>query len=84
MTEAAKQTTIRFPERVWEEVVQYMRETTSPSLNDAVVELVEAELRRRKREKLLARLAEHRAAHGETEDSTAYIRSLREGGWRDE
>lgn len=54
------------------------------SLNDLIVGLIEAELQRRERERLLYTLADQRAElrrrHGVMEDSTPYIRSLREGG----
>lgn len=86
--EPVKQVTVRLPHALWEGIAEMAKERNGPSLNDMIVELIEAELRRRERERLLYALADQRSRlerrYGVMEDSTPYIRSLREGGWRGE
>jgi|GEM_PF-5222867 len=57
-------------------------------MNDLIVTTVASELARRRRAGLLARLAAQRAdivrTKGAAEDSTPYIRRLREGGRADD
>lgn len=81
--EQIKQVTVRLPGQIWEGVASMLEEQRGQSLNDLIVGLIEAELRRRQRERLLYSLAEERAdlagRHGVMEDSACYIRTLREG-----
>ncbi len=81
--DVTRQLTVRFPALVWTDLTHEMAVVGTQSMNDVVVAMVASELTRRQRARVLADLARQRAevarAGAAAEDSTRYIRSLREG-----
>ena len=75
-----QQVTLRLPAELWAEVVA-IAAASEPgrSRNDVIVDLITAEVRRRRRARVLERLAAHRSDMGPQEDSTPFIRALRDG-----
>jgi len=83
-----RQFTVRFPAAVWASLSRELDTGGGQSMNDVIVEMVGAEVARRRRQRVLEELAAQRAdlarQTGAAEDSTPYIRSLREGRRGDE
>lgn len=83
-----RQFTVRFPADVWADLSRELGTGGGHSMNDVSVEMVAAELTRQRRRRVLAELAAQRAElvrqSGAAQDSTPYIRSLREGSRGDE
>jgi hypothetical protein len=77
------QITVRLPAAVWADLMRELSKNDGASMNDFVVDVVQGELARRRRAEVLARIAEQRAeilrCKGAAQDSTPYIRRLREG-----
>ncbi len=77
------QITVRLPPAVWADLMREWSKSGAGSVNDVVVGVVQVELARRRRVEALARIARQRAevlrSNGAAEDSTRYIRRLREG-----
>lgn len=82
------QITVRLPAAVWTDLTRELSSSGGGSMNDLIVRVVQAELARRRRAEVLARIAEQRAeivrCNGAAEDSTPYIRRLREGDRADD
>jgi hypothetical protein len=82
-TEKYRQLTVRFPIKVWADLVRTARAEQGISMNDVVVTAVAAELDRQRRASLLSQIATERTRieerWGVAEDSVPYIRALRDG-----
>jgi len=82
------QITVRLPAAVWADLMRELSKNDGASMNDFVVGVVQGELARRRRAQVLARIAEQRAeilrSSGAAQDSTPYIRRLREGDRADD
>ena len=82
------QITVRLPAAVWADLMRELSKSDGASMNDLVVGVVQVELARRRRAEVLARIADQRAeilrCNGAAEDSTPYIRRLREGDRADD
>jgi hypothetical protein len=79
MGEPLQQVTLRLPAELWAEVVAIAAGEPGRSRHDVIVELIAAEVRRRRRSQVLESLAAHRRDMGPQEDSTPFIRALRDG-----
>ncbi len=79
MPDDLQQVTLRLPAELWTEVMAIAASEPGRSRNDVIVDLITAEVRRRRRASVLERLAAHRRDMGPQEDSTPFIRALRDG-----
>ena len=82
-TETSQQITLRLPAELWAEVLAIAALEPGRSRNDVVVDLIAAEVRRRRRSELLSRVGAHRLETGRQADSTPIIRALRSSQRRD-
>ena len=82
-TEKWRQFTVRFPIKVWTDLVRTTQAEQGTSMKDVVVTAVAAELARQRRASVLSQIATQRARieerWGIAEDSVPYIRALRDG-----
>lgn len=77
--DASQQVTLRLPADLWSEVLAIAAREPERSRNDVLVELIAAEVKRRRRAEALGRIAAHRVDTLGAGDSTAVIRALRDG-----